>query len=696
MPEKSYEKMRAFIITPFGKKKDAKGNEIDFSLVCKTLIKPALKQLGIKGGTTEEVIKAGNIRVDMFQLLLTADLVVAEVSIHNANVFYELGIRHALRQKRTFMLRRKGEQGDKAPFDLQTDRYMTYDGDNPAKSLGALVAALTATLDSDDQDSPVFRSLPALKQQGLSHFQPVPSKFTEEVELAQRTGHRGDLAMLALETRGYEWWAGGLRIVGRAQFKLKDFVGARKTWEEIRKVYPDDKEANIWLGTVYQRLGEKSHDEELLIRSDQALNYVSGHSEVAPAERAEAYALQGRNAKTRWMQEWCKHPATERRKRALRSPYLEMSYKAYDNGFKEDLNHYYSGLNALAMLSVRTKLAKELPKVWAEGFENQKKADQELDELDETLAGLAPSIELSIKASIGRLKPEALKRGEISWAAISYADHCFLTARKPESVRSEYQKSLAGVDAFSRDSVGRQIRLYKELGLFPENVTAALEVIGPPEKEKNPEEQPLIILFTGHRVDEKGRKAKRFPPNKVGAAKAAIKKAVAAEWKKANGKAIGIAGGASGGDILFHEVCAELNIPTHLYLALPREDYIRESVQPSGDEWVKRFNDLYQKNKHKREQSWSKDLPAWLREKGEKKYTIWQRNNLWTLSNALALDTEGGGTNLVLIALWDKKEGDGPGGTKDMIEQAEEYGARKIILWTKKLFGLTDGQAGQG
>lgn len=711
----TYANMRAFIVTPFEKKKDAKGNEIDFDNVRTTLIEPALKHLGLGGGTTGEVIRAGSIHADMFQLLLTADIVVAEVSIHNANVFYELGIRHALRRNRTFMIHgadKEGEKNDKAPFDIQGLRYLKYDRDNPAASLQALIDGLRATLDSPDQDSPVFRNLPALKEQDRSHFQPVPREFTEEAELARAAGHRGDLALLALETRDYEWWAGGLRVVGGAQIKLKDFEGARQTWEKIRKVYPDDKDANTQLGTVYQRLGEKAENkaraEELLTLSDQMLDRVVAHPEATADERAEAYTLKGRNAKTRWIEDWRQSPEGQRREQALRSPYLEASYEACAKGFNEDLNHYYSGLNAMAMLTVMTNLATQLPDVWAERFDDETQAALKLAEWKKKLASLSPSVELSAKAAVDRFQLEANaakdlqqrndKLNKLVWAKISQADHCLLTATKSNKVKSEYNKCLAGVDIFSRDSVGRQIRIYQELGLFPENVAAALELFDPPKPEPKPEEQPLIILFTGHRVDEENREAKglpkRFPPDKVDVAKQAIKAAVTEELTRAKGNAIGIAGGASGGDILFHEVCAELNIPTHLYLALPPDEYIQESVQPSGDDWIARFNDLYAKNQNKRQLAGSKDLPAWLREKGEDKYSIWQRNNLWTLSNALALDTAGGGRNLVLIALWDKKEGDGSGGTKDMVTQAEKRGARKRILYTKELFGLADAQGG--
>src|ERR1044071_349884 len=132
--------MRAFIVRPFGVKSD-----IDFDAVEEKLIGPALDKLGVTGRTTGEIVGQGNIREDMFQLLLTADLVVADLSIHNANVFYELGVRHSLRDRHTFLLR---SDVDKFPFDLQTDRYFTYDKRAPGASVEALYRALRETIDS--------------------------------------------------------------------------------------------------------------------------------------------------------------------------------------------------------------------------------------------------------------------------------------------------------------------------------------------------------------------------------------------------------------------------------------------------------------------------------------------------------------------------------------------------------------------
>src|SRR5215475_2103522 len=94
--------MSVFIVRPFGKKGD-----VDFDLVEGKLIAPAMAAANVKGGTTALITRSGNIRVDMFEKLVLAELVIADISVHNANVFYELGLRHALRHRPTILIRFK-------------------------------------------------------------------------------------------------------------------------------------------------------------------------------------------------------------------------------------------------------------------------------------------------------------------------------------------------------------------------------------------------------------------------------------------------------------------------------------------------------------------------------------------------------------------------------------------------------------
>ena len=101
---------------------------------------------------------------------------------------------------------------------------------------------------------------------------------------------------------------------------------------------------------------------------------------------------------------------------------------------------------------------------------------------------------------------------------------------------------------------------------------------------------------------------------------------------------------------------------------------------------MKRFWALLQTKKEDevRQLAKTKQMPKWLREKEAAGYDIWQRNNLWTLHNALAA----GGKHTTLIALWNGEGGDGPGGTQDMVNQARQHQAVAIIIDTKKAFGL--------
>jgi hypothetical protein len=237
--------MNAFIVRPFGIR-----SGIDFDKVQTDLIQPALARFEIRGGTTGKILEAGNIREDMFQQLLVADLVIADVSLHNANVFYELGIRHALRPRRTYLLRARQEKPrqergpeDEVPFDLRTDRYLEYDPKEPAATLSTFIDALNQTLLSDRQDSPVFRLLPDLQAQDRARFLPVPMKFREDVELASKKGQIGILGLLGLEAGEFPWASEALRLVGRAQFSWNAFVGARATWEAVSRLDPLDVEA---------------------------------------------------------------------------------------------------------------------------------------------------------------------------------------------------------------------------------------------------------------------------------------------------------------------------------------------------------------------------------------------------------------------------------------------------------------------
>ncbi len=655
--------MRAFIIRPFGEKEG-----VDFDLVEERLIGPALdaQPERIQGRTTGDIISAGNIRTDMFEQILQADLVVADISIHNANVFYELGIRHALRDRKTILIRSR-VAGHEVPFDLKTDRYLEYDHDEPEKARERLTDVIRQTIASDSTDSPVFQLLPSLVPVDTKRLVVLPRSFSEEVDLAGANRDTGRLRLLAEEARGLSWEVGGLRRVGGAQFGLRDWEGAEESLEAVIALFPDDVEANTLLGTVYQRRGD-------LALSSQAIDRVLDSEGLAAHKRAEARALQARNQKTEWEAEWRDvEDMGTRQLAALRSGHLETSMKIYDAAFAEDRNHFYSGLNALAMAQITLRLTQAHPSVWEERFEDEEEAESALRKLDKRSVELAAAVRLSIASGIERLERE--DSDEEVWARISRADLIFLTSSKPKRVAQAYREALAGAPEFAGSAARNQIDLYDQLDLFGENTKEVLELL--PEHDVAAQ-RARVVVFTGHRVDARERETPRFPSDKESLAREWIQEAVAAEKLAAGDSPIvGIAGGASGGDILFHEVCADLDIATQMFLAIPADSYIAASVADGGPEWVRRFNDL-QTTTDPEVLADSDDVPKWLRT--TKGYGIWQRSNLWMLHTAFAR-----GERVSLIALWNGQHGDGPGGTEDMVERAKQRGARAVILDASRL-----------
>ncbi len=660
--------MRAFVVRPFGTK-----NGIDFERVHRELIGPALRVLGLGGGTTGEIVRQGNIREDMFQLLLTADLVVADISILNANVYYELGIRHGTRDKRTFLLRCKG---DDVPFDLKTDRYLEYDRDDPGATLDALTAGLRSTLDSDKVDSPVFQLLPRLRVPELEQLLAVPLDFYEEVARSVRDRRPGKLGLLADEAQLFDWALPGLRAVGLAQVDLNRFEAAVQTWSAVRRRLPADHQANAWLATCYQRLGD-------LDASDAAIERALEQPGLSGKERAELRALWARNAKDRWVDDWTGEPdGAARAATALRSAHLREAADAYEEAFGADLNHVYSGLNALATLSVVGELARRLPEVWNERFERDADAAAELARLEERRQAVSGAVRLAL---------QSVRKPDNPWAALSVADFAFLTGTRPAAVADKYRIAAEkpAVKHFHVDSARRQLDVYRQLGLWPEKAAAAIAVLDAALRQDGheaPREVRRVLLFTGHRVDAADRQAPRFPRTTEAETRARemIREAMTAQLASVDGDptaVVGYAGGASGGDILFHEVCGELGIRTMLLLASSRDTFVRASVADAGLAWMSRFDRLVETHatRYLVDARTGLELPPWLR--AVPGYSIWERSNLWLLHAAL----DHGARKVVVIALWNGEGGDGPGGTADLIERARSRGAAVQVLDTKPL-----------
>ncbi|MEY2633059.1 MAG: hypothetical protein RIR00_1713, partial [Pseudomonadota bacterium] len=151
-----------FILMPFGKRPAGDSRMVDFDAVYQQLIKPAVEAAGLEPLRADEEQLGGLIHKPMFERLVLCEYAVADLTTANANVFYELGVRHAALPRATLPIFAK--DCGQLPFDVNGLRAQPYqlgaDG-RPAnvETDRAQISARLHAAREPDTDSPVFQLL---------------------------------------------------------------------------------------------------------------------------------------------------------------------------------------------------------------------------------------------------------------------------------------------------------------------------------------------------------------------------------------------------------------------------------------------------------------------------------------------------------------------------------------------------------
>ena len=192
-----------------------------------------------------------------------------------------------------------------------------------------------------------------------------------------------------------------------------------------------------------------------------------------------------------------------------------------------------------------------------------------------------------------------------------------------------------------------------------------------------------VLLFTGHMVDTPDRPANkpRFPRTAKAeqTARQLIEDAIQAEIVDETGLVMGIASGANGGDILFHEACHRLGVHTAVYLALPQDLFLAASVGPGGSDWVERYRTLSSRVPPHVLQT-EAHLPDWLTDRPD--YTVWQGCNYWML---MCADATGAKRQSLIALINPDQDSNGAGGTNDFVKLAKERGVKVVELDARAL-----------
>ena len=646
----------AFVIMPFGKKKGGDGSIYDFNVIYTQLIKPTLEMAGFEAFRADEETTSGDILTDMFQELLLADLCIVDMSIDNANVFYELGIRHAFRKRGIVHI-----QAGRAymPFDIFNVRTIPYhitpegvpdpiflDKDKVAI---ARVTRDTWASDIDAIHSPVFNILTGLVEPERQTLRtPLATGFWREynewrqrVTIAQRQKRIGDILLLTEEIKNPLIKEEAIAEAGRA-------LASMGRYELALDQYRKGLEINS-RNPFFRR--EEAFHLNRLGKVDEAIVKIEGILTNNVSD-SEAISYLGRIYKEMWQDSWKWVENPEKRLRTAFDSYhwLIRAIETYMRGYRINLNNTYPGVNALTLSNMLVELAKK--------FEDPKSPDPEIEWVRSNLEDLRGSLVFALDTLIEDDRADY-------WTLVSMAELKVHTAKSVSEVVRRYRKALTASrrNTFYLQSSLSQLEMLKSLDMRSEFVEAGIQVIqeelrrmrkeeedaeyetiGKRKVEKLPGQAGYVFLFTGYMVDNSGKQVSHFPPEK----ETDIKKAICSVLDKYNAGPDDLAvttGMDAGSEIIFVESCAERGVPVQAYFPSAEAPYVRDFVSPGGEQWVERF---YRMRNHPSVDEFYQPDQVGFPKEGD---NVHERNNRWALYSALVRGID----KVRLIAVWDGK-----------------------------------------
>lgn len=173
------DKKQCYVIMPYGKKYVGRLRFIDFESVYRNIIESSknfIKEHEIEFSRSKDEKKTGGITEEFINSILDAEICIIDVSNGNANVFYELGLRHAFRKRISVII---AHASSRLPFDIKDMRVIFYDHRSREGILEAakeIAAYIETALNNRDVDSPVYKMVSNYKVTVESR--PCPTRLT--------------------------------------------------------------------------------------------------------------------------------------------------------------------------------------------------------------------------------------------------------------------------------------------------------------------------------------------------------------------------------------------------------------------------------------------------------------------------------------------------------------------------------------
>ena len=307
-----------------------------------------------------------------------------------------------------------------------------------------------------------------------------------------------------------------------------------------------------------------------------------------------------------------------------RRRHLQLAFKYYRDAYTLS-SGYWSGINAATMALL-------------------------LDERED-----AEALASRVREQCLALHQEDTQDGSLYWVLATLGEAALVLRHWTEAEERYAQAALVSRQRFGDlASTRRNARLIiRHLQADGSRIEACLRV-------------PLVVVFAGHLVDRPDRAAARFPP----ALEPAVRDAIRGRLRPLDA-GFGYASAGCGGDILFLECLAEIAAAAHVVLPYDREQFKEDSVDiVPGADWAARYERVL---------AGAKEVITASEQRmagGGMSYEY----GFLMLDGTAGVRADELDTELVCMALWDGKPGDGPGGTASSVERWRKAGRRLELI----------------
>ncbi|MEJ8853505.1 TRAFs-binding domain-containing protein [Variovorax robiniae] len=347
-----------FMVMPYGKKatlaEPGKGPaEIDFNALWDNAYVPVIEALGYQPVRADQDTGA-MIITQMLERLFFADLVLADMTIANGNVYYEIGIRHAARRKGCVLL---AADWSRQLFDLAQMRTVRY----PLPE-GAILPDTAAAIQAAIKDAIVGLAA------GTSPMHGAIPGYPTEVDESTAAGMKDQMAMLAAfqaELRTVRAFPKTERMA-RAQTLADSYVKgpmigavAIALMLMLRDCADTTDDWNLVVKFIDGLNAELRAIPELIEQRALALSYAGQHVDAIAAVEAmvatskptpELMGLLGGRYKRLYKDATTPEDARK---------FLARSIDNYEKGMQLDLNEYYCSSNLPSLYRIRKRAGDE-------------------------------------------------------------------------------------------------------------------------------------------------------------------------------------------------------------------------------------------------------------------------------------------------------------------------------------------------